>query len=55
MLVDTARLDEAFSPLDYFEAKGLPFIVAVNEFEGTQKYPLDEIREALALPARCRS
>ncbi len=50
VLVDTARLNEAFSPLDYFEAKGIPFIVCVNEFEGTQKYPVDEIREALALP-----
>ena len=50
VLVDTARLDEAFSPLDYFESKGIPFIVAVNEFEGGPKYPLTEIREALALP-----
>ena len=49
VLVDTARLNEAFSPLDYFEAKGIPFIVCVNEFEGTQKYPMPEIREALAL------
>jgi signal recognition particle receptor subunit beta len=50
VLVDTQRLNEAFSPLDYFEAKGIPFIVCVNEFEGTQKYPVEEIREALALP-----
>ena len=50
VLVDTERLDEAFSPLDYFEAKGIPFIVCVNEFEGTPKYPVTEIREALALP-----
>ena len=50
VLVDTARLNEAFSPLDYFEAKGIPFIVCVNEFEGTPKYPVTEIREALALP-----
>jgi signal recognition particle receptor subunit beta len=50
VLVDTGRLNEAFSPLDYFEAKGIPFIVAVNEFEGGQRYPLDEVREALALP-----
>ena len=41
VLVDTARLNEAFSPLDYFEAKGIPFIVCVNEFEGTQKYPVE--------------
>ena len=51
VLVDTARLNEAFSPLDYFEAKGIPFIVCVNEFEGTPKYPVTEIREALALPS----
>ena len=50
VLVDTARLAEAFSPLDYFEAKGLPFIVAVNRFDGTQEYPLDTVRAALALP-----
>jgi uncharacterized protein len=50
VLVDTARLDEAFSPLDYFESKGLPFIVAVNQFENTQRYPLEEIRNALAVP-----
>jgi len=50
VLVDTSRLNEAFSPLDYFEAKGIPFIVCVNEFEGTQKFPMPEIREALALP-----
>ncbi len=49
VLVDTTRLNEAFSPLDYFEAKGIPFIVCVNEFEGTQRYPMSEIREALAL------
>lgn len=50
VLVDTARLDESFSPLDYFEHKGLPFIVAVNQFEGVQQYSLEEIANALALP-----
>ena len=51
VLVDTARLDESFSPLDYFESKGLPFIVAVNQFEGTERYSLEEVASALALPA----
>ncbi len=50
VLVDTARLDEAFSPLDYFEAKGLPFIVCVNEFEGNQRFGMEDIANALALP-----
>ena len=50
VLVDTGRLNEAFSPLDYFESKGLPFIVAVNQFDGSQRYPLEEVRAALAVP-----
>ncbi|MBY9073228.1 ATP/GTP-binding protein [Nocardioides sp. WL0053] len=50
VMVDTARLDESFSPLDYFESKGLPFIVAVNQFDGTREYDLDEVAAALALP-----
>ena len=50
VLVDTNRLDEAFSPLDYFESKGLPFIVAVNMFDNATRYPLEEIRAALAVP-----
>jgi signal recognition particle receptor subunit beta len=49
VVVDTERLDEAFSPLDYFEAKGIPFIIAVNQFEGTHAYSLDEVAGALAL------
>jgi uncharacterized protein len=51
VLVDTARLDASFSPLDYFESKGLPFIVAVNQFDGVQQHALDAVADALALPA----
>ena len=51
VVVDTERLDEAFSPLDYFESKGIPFIVAVNQFEGTHAYPIEEVAAALALPS----
>jgi signal recognition particle receptor subunit beta len=50
VLVDTARLDDSFSPLDYFESKGLPFIVAVNRFDGGDRYSLAEVAGALALP-----
>ena len=50
VLVDTDRLDDSFAPLDYFESKGLPFIVAVNQFEGGRRYPLHEVAAALALP-----
>lgn len=51
VLVDTNRLDDSFSPLDYFESKGLPFIVAVNQFDNTRRYPLEDVANALALPA----
>jgi signal recognition particle receptor subunit beta len=50
VIVDTERLDEAFAAIDYFEAKRLPFIVAVNEFDGARRFPVEEVREALALP-----
>ncbi len=51
VLVDTRRLADGFSAIDYFEARGLPFVVAVNEFEGTRSYTTEQVREALALPA----
>jgi hypothetical protein len=50
VLVDTDRLDDSFSPLDYFESKGLPFIVAVNQFDGARRHPLEDVANALALP-----
>lgn len=49
VLVDTARLGDAFSAIDYFEAKGLPFIVAVNQFDGTRVHSEQEIADALAV------
>jgi len=51
VIVDTNRLDASFAPLDYFESKGLPFIVAVNQFDDTVMYDLPDVRNALALPA----
>jgi signal recognition particle receptor subunit beta len=51
VLVDTSRLDDSFSPLDYFESKGLPFIVAVNQFDSAERYTVEEVANALALPA----
>lgn len=51
VLVDTARLDEAFSAVDYFEASGIPFLVAVNDFDGQPRYSEHEIADALAVGA----
>ena len=49
VLVDTRRLDDSFAAVDYFEAKGLPFIVALNRFDGSGEFGPEEIREALAI------
>jgi signal recognition particle receptor subunit beta len=50
VLVDTNRIDQSFAAVNYFEHDSvLPFVVAVNRFEGKQAHDLDEVREALAL------
>jgi signal recognition particle receptor subunit beta len=50
VLVDTDRLDQCFPAVDYFEARGIPFVVAVNCFDGIARHRLEAVREALALP-----
>ena len=49
VLVDTERLDQSFPAVDYFEAKDIPFVVALNRFEGTPRYDLGEVRDALGV------
>jgi uncharacterized protein len=49
VLVDTERLDQCFPAVDYFEGKGIPFIVAVNCFDGVARHQLEDVREALGL------
>jgi uncharacterized protein len=49
VLVDTRRVEECFAAVDYFEKKGLTFVVGVNCFEGAPLYPLEEVREALEI------
>jgi signal recognition particle receptor subunit beta len=52
VLVDTRRLDQSFAAINYFENDSeLPFIVAVNKFHGELHHDLDDVRDALALPA----
>ncbi|MFD5829174.1 ATP/GTP-binding protein [Lentzea sp. NPDC060358] len=47
VLVDTRRLDAGFGAIDFFERRGIPFVVAVNCFEGSHTYTADEMRQAL--------
>ncbi|MGW2563664.1 GTP-binding protein [Streptomyces sp. NPDC001514] len=49
VLVDTRRLDRSFPAVDFFENRGLPFVVGANCFHGEQPYSAEEIRAALHL------
>jgi hypothetical protein len=48
-VVDTARIDDCYPAVDYFERAGLPFVVGVNTFNGQMNYNLEEVRWALAV------
>jgi signal recognition particle receptor subunit beta len=52
VLADTRRLADCFPAIDYFERRNVPFIVAVNCFEGARRYQLDEVQAALNLGTR---
>jgi signal recognition particle receptor subunit beta len=49
VLVDSRRLADCFGAVDYVEQHGIPFIVALNAFNGIQLHEVDEVREALQL------
>lgn len=49
ILADTRRLQDCFAAVDFFEARGINFLVAVNEFDGSFQYEPDEVRAALEL------
>jgi hypothetical protein len=51
VLVDTRRITDSFSPIDFFESRRVPYLVAVNLFDGAPRYAENEIREALAISA----
>ncbi|MFJ6709328.1 MULTISPECIES: GTP-binding protein [unclassified Streptomyces] len=50
VLVDTRRLESGFTPVSFFEDVGLPFVVAVNQFDGAHRYHPEQVRTALELP-----
>jgi signal recognition particle receptor subunit beta len=49
VLADTRRLADCFPAIDYFERRDIPFIVALNCFDGARRYDTDDIRIALDL------
>jgi uncharacterized protein len=49
VLADTRRLSDCFPAVDYFERRRLPFIVAINAFDGAPRYDPEDVRIALDL------
>jgi uncharacterized protein len=49
VLADTRRLEHCFAAVDFFERRGITFIVAVNEFDTSYHYEPDEVRAAIDL------
>ncbi|GGK38667.1 ATP-binding protein [Pilimelia terevasa] len=49
VLADTRRLADCFPSVDYFERRGTPFLVAVNCFDGEQRFATQAVRNALDL------
>src|SRR5574341_2298973 len=49
VLVDTRRLGDCFAAVDYFEQRDLPFIVAINCFDGVMAHSAEDVREALVV------
>jgi signal recognition particle receptor subunit beta len=47
VLADTRRLTDCFAAIDYFEARDVPFVIAVNPFDGNRTHSLTEVREAV--------
>jgi signal recognition particle receptor subunit beta len=49
VLADVRRLRDCFPSVNYFETRGLPFIVAINCFDDAPRYDPEEVRIALDL------
>ena len=49
ILADTRRLSDCFPSVDYFEKRQVPFVVAINCFDGAPHYDAQDVRVALDL------
>jgi uncharacterized protein len=49
VMADERRLADCFPAVDYFETKRIPFVVAVNCFDGARQHSLESINQALNL------
>ena len=46
-------VDDCFPAIDYFENRGMPFVIAVNRFPGADEHDIDTVRDALAVSDDC--
>jgi signal recognition particle receptor subunit beta len=49
VMVDTRRLADCFAAIDFFEHRRLPYLVAINCFDGMQYHDPNDVRDALAV------
>src|SRR6266487_1704576 len=49
VLVDTRRLADAFASIDFFEDRQLPYVIAINCFDGMLHHRIDDVRDALTI------
>jgi signal recognition particle receptor subunit beta len=47
VLADPRRLEDSFAAVDFFERRGIPFVIGVNRFDGAPDYSVEEVRTAL--------
>lgn len=47
VLADTRRLADSFDAIDFFESRRVPFVVAVNCFDGQRTHRAEDVRVAL--------
>ncbi|MFF3957472.1 ATP/GTP-binding protein [Streptomyces sp. NPDC001890] len=49
LMADTRHLERTFPVADFLENRGIPYVVALNQFEGTRRFELEDVRSALDL------
>lgn len=49
VLVDTRHIEDSFAALDFFEQRDVPFVVAINTFEGIRLHTIEQVRDALRI------
>lgn len=49
VLADVRRLPDCFPSIDFFENRQVPYLVAVNCFDGAPRYTEEDLRDALTI------